>query len=53
MKPRKSKWLRDTDKRTSGIETPKLCHFTSADGWLMCQLKYGHEGPCEMKDISI
>jgi hypothetical protein len=29
------------------------CPFTSGDGWLMCQLKKGHSGSCQMKDISV
>lgn len=31
----------------------KPCPFISSDGWLMCQLKKGHGGKCQMKDISL
>jgi hypothetical protein len=34
-------------------ETAAACPITSSDGWLMCQLRAGHGGNCEMKDISL
>jgi hypothetical protein len=29
------------------------CPLASADGWLVCQLKSGHGGTCQMKDVSL
>lgn len=34
-------------------EAAPLCPFTSSDGWLMCQLRTGHGGKCDLKDISL
>lgn len=34
-------------------EAASPCPFTSGDGWLMCQLKTGHGGSCQMKDVSV
>lgn len=44
--------LAEVERMTPVYEAAPACPFASADGWLMCQLKRGHGGSCQMKDVS-
>lgn len=45
--------LGEIERMTPVYEAAQACPLTSADGWLMCQLKLGHGGNCDMKDVSL
>jgi len=33
--------------------TDRLCPITSSDGWLLCMLPAGHEGPHDMRSVHV
>jgi len=45
--------LDEVERMRPVYEAARACPVTSADGWLMCQLKDGHGGRCQMKDVSL
>ena len=45
--------LSEVERMTPVYAAARACPLTSADGWQMCQLKLGHGGACDMKDVSL